>query len=65
MFHSTVLAKAIQDDRVREIERTVRDRRLMQAADETAVAAIARSSTTPSARIPAPVARGGSACEPA
>jgi len=47
MFHSTVLAKAIQDDRVREIERAVRDRRLMQGGDETAAAAIARSSTTP------------------
>jgi hypothetical protein len=64
MFHSTMLAKAIQDDRVREIERTVRDRRLMQAADETATAATARSTTAPSVRIPAPAARGGSACEP-
>jgi len=63
MFHSTVLAKAIQDDRVREIERTVRDRRLMQAADETATAA-ARSTTAPSVGIPARVARRDSACEP-
>ena len=64
MFHSTMLAKAIQDDRVREIERTVRDRRLMQAADETATVATARSTTAPSVRFPAPVARGDSACEP-
>lgn len=64
MFHSTVLAKAIQDDRVREIERTVRDRRLMQAADETATAAAARSTTAPSVGLPARVARRDSACEP-
>ena len=64
MFHSMALAKAIQDDRVREIERTVRDRRLMQAADETATAAGTRSTTAPSVRIPEPVARRDSACEP-
>jgi hypothetical protein len=65
MFHSTVLAKAIQDDRVREIERTVRDRRLMQAANETATPAVTRSTVAPGVRLPTSAARADSACEPA
>ncbi|MEA2544899.1 MAG: hypothetical protein QOI09_172 [Chloroflexota bacterium] len=65
MFHSTVLAKAIQDDRVREIERTIRDRRLMEAANETATPAFARSTPARSVGLPTSAARGDSACEPA
>ena len=65
MFHSEALAKAIHDDRVREIERTARERLMLQAPDEAETAAARETDTARSFRAPAPVARGGSACEPA
>jgi hypothetical protein len=68
MFHSMELLKAIHDDRVREIERTIRDRRLMhpdQAEDEVTTPVNERITAAPVIRGPGSVARSGSACEPA
>jgi len=65
MFHSMELVKAIHADRMREIERVLRVRRLL----ETAIGADNTTTITSSADRPIPVAgpasRGGSACEPA
>lgn len=66
MFHSEELAKAIHDDRVRQIERISRERRLLQDLAEAETAAREAMQSVRSIRVPAPVARdGGSACEPA
>jgi hypothetical protein len=66
MFHSEVLAKAIHDDRIRQIERIARERRLLRALDEAETAATGVTDPLRSIRVPNPVARGGgSACEPA
>jgi hypothetical protein len=65
MFRSIDLMKAMYDDRVREIERNVRIRRLLDGSDEPATIALARPTIAP-ARLPSrPIARDGSACEPA
>ena len=65
MFHSEALAKAIHDDRVRQIERTTRERRMLQAPDEAEPTAPGGTDPTRSFRVATPVSRGGSACEPA
>jgi hypothetical protein len=66
MFHSVELAKAIHNDRIREIERIARERRLLQDLNEAEMAATGATDPVRSLRVPAPVARGGgSACEPA
>ena len=65
MFYSEALAKVIHDDRVRQIERTTRERRLLQAPDEAETAASDGTDAARSFRVPTPAARGGSACEPA
>jgi len=65
MFHSEALARAIHDDRVREIERTSRERRLLQAPDQAETAASNGTDPDRSFRVRTPASRGGSACEPA
>jgi hypothetical protein len=66
MFHSEVLAKAIHDDRMRQIERIALERRLLRAPDEAETAATEGTDPLRSIRVPTRVARGGgSACEPA
>ena len=65
MFHSEALAKAIHDDRVREIERTSRERRLLQAPDQADTMVPDGTDPARSFRVPNPATRGGSACEPA
>jgi hypothetical protein len=55
MFHSEALARAIHDDRVREIERTTRERLLLQASEDVDPAALvtghAGASPSASARV--------------
>jgi hypothetical protein len=65
MFHSIELVKAIHDDRVREIERTVRDRRAVLPSMDGWTTPEIRPVAQPSAIRPATLRRGGSACEPA
>jgi hypothetical protein len=67
MFHSMELLKAIHDDRVREIERAVRDRRLLHPEPEIDVSTpvIMRNAAASAPRGRSSVARSGSACEPA
>jgi hypothetical protein len=65
MFYSEALAKAIHDDRVRQIERTTRERRMLQAPDEAEPTAPGGTNPARSFRVATPVSRGGSACEPA
>jgi len=67
MFHSMEVLKAIHDDRVREIERAVRDRRLLhpEADGDVSTPVIMRTTATPAMRGSSSVARSGSACEPA
>ena len=65
MFYSEALAKAIHDDRVRQIERTTRERRMLQAPDEAEPTAPGVTNSGRSFRVATPVSRGGSACEPA
>ena len=65
MFYSEALAKAIHDDRVRQIERTTRERRMLQAPDETEPTAPVGMDRARSVGVATPVSRGGSACEPA
>jgi hypothetical protein len=60
-----MLARAIHDDRVRDMERILRDRRLLQAPDETESAAVPRTTPARPVQVSESVARGGSACEPA
>jgi hypothetical protein len=64
MFHSEALAKVIHDDRVRQIERTTRERRMLQVPDEGESTAPGTGSAR-SFRVATPISRGGSACEPA
>jgi hypothetical protein len=64
MFHSMELVKAIHADRMREIERVLRDRRLLETtigSDKTTFA----SSAGRAIQVAGPASRGGSACEPA
>jgi hypothetical protein len=65
MFHLELLARAIHDDRVREIERASRARWLLRAPDEADTAT--SKGTIPARSLPlaGPVARSGSTCEPA
>jgi hypothetical protein len=65
MFHSEALAKAIHADRVREIERTSRERRLLQPPDQVDLTVPNGTDAAHSFRVPTPASRGGSACEPA
>jgi len=65
MFHSEALARAIHNDRVREIERTSRERRLLQAPDQADLAAPNETDPARSFRVQTPATRSGSACEPA
>jgi hypothetical protein len=65
MFLSSALAKAIHDDRLREIERLARDRRLLQASDEAWSAPGLSEAPKASESGRAAVRRSGSACEPA
>jgi len=67
MFHSMEVLKAIHNDRVREIERAVRDRRLLhpEAEGDVSTPVIMRPMAAPAMRVPGSVARSGSACEPA
>jgi hypothetical protein len=65
MFHSGALAKAIHDDRLREIERVTRDRRLLMASDEAWTAPELPPAPKPLQARRAAVGRSGSACEPA
>jgi hypothetical protein len=65
MFHSSELAKAIQADRIREIEQVIRERRLLQATDEPWISPDLRGASKPSAVERAPFGRSGSAREPA
>jgi hypothetical protein len=63
MFHSMELVKAIQADRMREMERVLRDRRLLETAlgsDKTSTVA---SSAGRPIQVAAPASRGGSTCE--
>jgi hypothetical protein len=57
MFHSEALARAIHDDRVREIERTTRERLLLQASDDVDAAAVAPGHLDRSHRASPDVAR--------
>ena len=59
MFHSEALARAIHDDRVRDIERTTRERMLLQASDDLDLAALVADHSEPSLRAPARVDPGG------
>src|SRR5258708_36695269 len=66
MFHSMEVLKAIHDDRLREIERAVRDRRLLHPDPDEAVSpVIVRTTATPALRAAGSAVRSGSACEPA
>ena len=67
MFHSEALARAIHDDRVREIERTTRERLLLHGSDELDPAAFATDHSDPLLSASARVARvdPGPAREPA
>ena len=65
MFYSEALAKAIHDDRVRQIERTTRERRMLQPPDEAEPTGPGVTNPARSFRVATPVSRGGSACEPA
>jgi hypothetical protein len=65
MFHSELLAKAIHDDRVREIERASRTRWLLRAPDQAEILASKGTIPARSLPVPGPAARSGSACEPA
>lgn len=65
MFHSEQLARTIHDDRVREIERTSRERLLLQAPDEAEAPTVKATESTGAFRVPAPAIGGGSAREPA
>jgi hypothetical protein len=65
MFHSEALAKVIHDDRVRQIERTTRERRMLQVPDEVDATAPNGTGSARSFRVATPISRGGSACEPA
>ncbi len=65
MLHSEALAKVIHDDRVRQIERTTRERRMLQAPDEVESTAPNGTESARSFRVATPVSHGGSACEPA
>jgi hypothetical protein len=65
MFHSSALAKAIHDDRLREIERLARNRRLLQASDEAWSAPGLSEAPKASEASRAAIRRSGSACEPA
>jgi len=65
MFHSEALAKVINDDRVRQIERTTRERRMLQVPDEVEPTAPNGTGSARSFRVATPISRGGSACEPA
>jgi hypothetical protein len=65
MFYSEALAKAIHDDRVREIERASRVRWLLRAPDEAEIMASKGTIPARSLPVPGPAARSGSACEPA
>jgi hypothetical protein len=64
MFHSVELAKAIHGERVREMERVLRDRRLLEPASDAAQATLATSEPGRAIRVAATPARGSSACEP-
>ena len=57
MFHSEGLARAIHDDRVRQIERATRDRLLLQEPDEVGAAARITGNADASPRVSARVAR--------
>jgi hypothetical protein len=59
MFHSMEVLKAIHDDRVREIERAVRDRRLLHPEPEGDVSTpvIMRTAAAQAMRGPSSVAR--------
>ena len=67
MFHSEALARAIHDDRVRDIERTTRERLLLQASDDLDLATVVPDHSEPSLRASARVARvdPGASREPA
>jgi hypothetical protein len=56
MFHSEALARAIHDERVRQIERTTRERLLLQASDAVDPAALVADHFNPSMRASARVA---------
>ena len=64
MLHSVELVKAIHADRVREMERVLRDRRLLEPSSDAALAMLATSEPGRAIRVAATPARGGSACEP-
>jgi hypothetical protein len=59
MFHSMEVLKAIHDDRVREIERAVRDRRLLhpEAEGDVSTPVIMRTAAAPAMRRRSSVAR--------
>jgi hypothetical protein len=65
MFHSELLAKAIHDDRVREIERASRVRWLLRAPEDAETATSKETLPARSVSHPGTVARSGSTCEPA
>jgi hypothetical protein len=67
MFHSEALARAIHDDRVRDIERTTRERLLLQASDDLDLATLVADHSEPSLGASARVARvdAGAGREPA
>jgi hypothetical protein len=65
MFHSEALAKAIHDDRVRQIERTSREQRLLHQPDEVEAPAFEITDSARAFRVRGQAARSGSACEPA
>ena len=63
MFHSETMARVIHADRVRDLERAARDRRLLAGPDSTAsIPAVIRR---PIAATPARPGRGDSAGVPA
>ena len=65
MFHSEALAKAIHDDRVRQIERTSREHRLLQRPEEIQSTNSEVIGSAQGFRVRGQAARSGSACEPA
>jgi hypothetical protein len=65
MLHLELLARAIHDDRVREIERASRVRWLLRAPDEAETAAPKGTLPARSLPLPGTAARSGSTCEPA
>jgi hypothetical protein len=66
MFHSMELVKSIHADRIRDLERALRDRGLLEASRDTETRPSATTPATSAGRqiqVTARAGRSGSACE--